>query len=98
MAIAMTIVETTFDLMRLLLHALTSRRSGSLQLSRADTVIVAHNLIRNGAVMEDAPADDNARAAQAFNASLAAHPRLESTIVPIMRKAIDGMSISIVKT
>ena len=29
MAIAMTIVETTFDLMRLLLHAFTSRQSGS---------------------------------------------------------------------
>jgi predicted O-methyltransferase YrrM len=70
----------------------------ALQLSRAGTVIVADNLIRNGAVMEDAPTDDNARAAKAFNARLAAHPRLESTILPIMRKAIDGMSISIVKS
>ena len=29
--------------------------------------------------------------------TLAAHPRLESTIVPLMRAHVDGMSISIVK-
>jgi predicted O-methyltransferase YrrM len=69
----------------------------ALQLSRAGTVIVADNLIRNGAVIDEAPADENARAAKAFNAKIAAHPRLESTILPIMRQSIDGMSISIVK-
>lgn len=70
----------------------------ALQLSRAGTVIVADNLIRNGAVIDEAPADENARAAKAFNAKIAAHPRLESTILPIMRQSIDGMSISIVKS
>lgn len=69
----------------------------SLQLSRSGTVVVADNLIRNGAVMNESPEDANARAARHFNAKLAAHPRLESTIVPIARKTIDGMSISIVK-
>lgn len=69
----------------------------ALKLSRPGTVILADNLIRNGAVMEPTPADDNARAARAFNAKLAAEPRLESIIVPVMRKTVDGMSISIVK-
>ena len=69
----------------------------ALQLSRPGTVILADNVIRNGAVMDDSPSDENARAARAFNAAVATHARLESIIVPIMRKTIDGMSISIVR-
>jgi predicted O-methyltransferase YrrM len=69
----------------------------ALQLSVSGTVIVADNVIREGAVMDASPADENARAARAFNATVAAHPRLESIIVPIVRTSIDGMSISIVK-
>jgi caffeoyl-CoA O-methyltransferase len=69
----------------------------ALQLSRPGTVILADNVIRNGAVMDDSPSDDNARAARAFNAAVATHPQLESIILPIMRKTIDGMSISVVK-
>jgi predicted O-methyltransferase YrrM len=68
-----------------------------LPLSRAGTLIVADNLIRDGAVLDEEPADDNARAARAFNAKLAAHPRLESIIVPVLGKKVDGMSISIVR-
>jgi len=68
-----------------------------MPLSRPGTVIVADNLIRDGAVMDAAPADDNAKGARAFNAAIAGHPRLESTILPIVRNTIDGMSISIVK-
>jgi hypothetical protein len=43
------------------------------------------------------PTDDNAGGARAFNAAVAAHPRLDSIIVPVVRRTIDGMSISIVK-
>ncbi|HWI17152.1 MAG TPA: O-methyltransferase [Vicinamibacterales bacterium] len=68
----------------------------ALQLSRPGTVILADNLIRNGAVLNETPVDENARAARAFNAKLAAHPRLESIIVPALGKSVDGMSISIV--
>ena len=68
----------------------------SLQLARPGTVIVADNLIRNGAVLNVKPDDESARAARAFNAAIAAHPRLESIVVPIMRQQIDGLSISIV--
>ena len=68
-----------------------------LPLSRPGTVIVADNLIRDGAVMAVTSADDNAKGARAFNAAIAAHPRLESIILPILRHTIDGMSISVVR-
>jgi len=68
-----------------------------VKLSRPGTVIIADNLIRDGAVLEEQPEEDNARAARAFNAKLAAESRLESIIIPVLGKRIDGMSISIVK-
>lgn len=68
-----------------------------LQLSRPGTVVIADNLIRDGAVLDEAAEDENARAARVFNAKLAAHPRLESIIIPILGKRVDGMSISIVR-
>ena len=68
----------------------------SLQLSRPGTVILADNLIRDGSVLDEMPAEDNARAARAFNAKLAADGRLESIIIPVLGKKVDGMSISIV--
>lgn len=69
----------------------------SLQLSRSGTVILADNLIRDGAVMDENPGDENARAARLFTAKLAADPRLESIIVPFVKARVDGMSISIVR-
>lgn len=69
----------------------------SLRLSRPGTVILADNLIRDGAVLDEAPTEDNARAARVFNAKLAADQRLESIIIPVLGKKVDGMSISIVK-
>jgi predicted O-methyltransferase YrrM len=68
-----------------------------IPLSRAGTVIVADNVIRDGLVMEATPPDANAKGARAFNAAVAAHPRLASVIVPIVRDTIDGISISVVK-
>lgn len=69
----------------------------SLELSRPGTVILADNLIRDGEVMDANAADESARAARAFNQKLAAHPRLESIIVPFVKTRVDGMSISIVR-
>lgn len=68
-----------------------------IPLSRSGTVIVADNVIRDGLVMEATPPDANAKGARAFNAAVAAHPRLESVIVPLVRGTIDGISISVVK-
>jgi predicted O-methyltransferase YrrM len=69
----------------------------ALSLSRPGTVIVADNIIRNGAVMEENPADANDRGARAYNAAAAAHPRLESIALPMFKEKIDGMAISRVK-
>lgn len=69
----------------------------SLQLSRPGTIILADNLIRDGGVMDAVPEEENARAARAFNAILAADQRLESIIIPVLGKKVDGMSISIVR-
>jgi caffeoyl-CoA O-methyltransferase len=69
----------------------------SLALARSGTVILADNLIRDGAVMDEQVEDENARAAREFNAKLAAHPRLESIIIPFVKARVDGMSISIVR-
>jgi predicted O-methyltransferase YrrM len=67
-----------------------------LRLSRPGTVILADNVIRDGRVL-DPPADDaNAVAARRFNAVVAAHPRLESLVLPVMRQYVDGLSMSIV--
>ena len=66
----------------------------ALRLSRPGTIILADNLLRHGAVLDAAPADENAAGARAYNALIAAHPRLESLVVPIIRSKIDGLSIS----
>lgn len=68
----------------------------SVALSRPGTVILADNLIRDGAVMDEHVEDENARAAREFNQKLSAHPRLESIILPFVKTRVDGMSISIV--
>jgi predicted O-methyltransferase YrrM len=70
----------------------------SMQLARPGTLILADNVIRHGGVMEAVPPDESARGAKAFNEALAAHPRLESIVLPIVRDVIDGVSISIVTT
>jgi predicted O-methyltransferase YrrM len=69
----------------------------ALQLARSGTVILADNLIRNGRVMDQQPRDESSRGVKAFNDALAANPRLESIILPIIRENLDGLSISIVK-
>jgi predicted O-methyltransferase YrrM len=68
----------------------------SLRLARPGALLLADNVIRHGRVLEPS-ADPRAEGARAFNARLAAHPRLESVILPIYRGDLDGLSISIVK-
>lgn len=69
----------------------------ALELCRPGSVILADNLLRNGRVLDNAPADADARGVKAFNEAIAAHPRLESLILPIFRGKLDGLSISRVK-
>jgi len=69
----------------------------ALELTQSGSLILADNVIRNGRVLDAFPADANARGAKAFNDMMAAHPRLESIILPIYRDKLDGLSISRVK-
>jgi predicted O-methyltransferase YrrM len=69
----------------------------ALQLSRPGTVILADNVIRGGRVMASDPPDSFDRGARAYNFAIANHPRLESLVLPIVRRRIDGLAISIVK-
>jgi predicted O-methyltransferase YrrM len=69
----------------------------ALQLSRPGTVILADNVIRGGRVMASEPPDPFDRGARAYNFAIANHPRLESLVLPIIRRRIDGLAISIVK-
>lgn len=69
----------------------------SIELSHPGTVILADNVIRSGHALADDPPDAPSRGVKAFNEAMAAHPRLDSLIVPIIRERLDGLSISIVK-
>lgn len=69
----------------------------SLQLAHYGSIILADNLIRNGRALEKTPPDENARGAKAYNEAIAANPKLDSIILPIIRSNLDGISISIVK-
>lgn len=69
----------------------------AMQLTHPGTIILADNLIRNGRVLNAQSTDASARGARAYNAAIAAHPRLESIVLPIIRENLDGLSISIVR-
>jgi len=69
----------------------------ALELTRPGSLILADNVIRNGRALEASPSDANARGVKAFNEAMAAHPRLESIILPIYRDKLDGLAISRVK-
>ena len=64
----------------------------AIRLSRPGSVILADNTIRSGAVLD--PKDDLARATSEFNEGLARDPRLEATILPVLRPRIDGVAIA----
>jgi predicted O-methyltransferase YrrM len=69
----------------------------SLELSRPGTIILADNVIRHGLVLDENPPDAADRGARAYNEAIARHPRLESLVLPIVRRRVDGLAISIVR-
>jgi caffeoyl-CoA O-methyltransferase len=69
----------------------------SLRLTRPGSVILADNVIRRGLVLDPDSADTRARAAREYNQAIAAHPGLESLVLPIIREHLDGLAISIVR-
>ena len=68
-----------------------------LRLVRPGSVILADNVIRNGAVARSDQTDPMVVAMQEFNRKLAAHPRLEAILLPLMRNHLDGLAIARVK-
>jgi caffeoyl-CoA O-methyltransferase len=70
----------------------------ALRLSRPGTLIVADNVIRDGQVLNDNPADERVIGAQRFNNMLGASTAVTATIVQMVGvKEYDGMAIAVVK-
>ena len=70
----------------------------ALRLSRPGTLIIADNVIRDGQVLDAAPADDRVVGAQRFNNVLGASNAVTATIVQMVGvKEYDGMALAVVK-
>ena len=69
----------------------------SLKLSRKGTVIIADNVVRDGAVTDPASTDTMVRGIQRFNQALAAEKRISATeIQTVGSKGYDGLAIATV--
>jgi predicted O-methyltransferase YrrM len=69
----------------------------SLKLSRAGTVIIADNVVRDGKVIDPATTDPQVRGVQRFLELAAQEPRLSTTAIPTVgARGYDGFSISVV--
>jgi caffeoyl-CoA O-methyltransferase len=64
----------------------------ALRLSRPGSLILAHNAIRGGSVLD--PEDESVRATRDFNEALAENPRLSALILPLIRERVDGLAIA----
>lgn len=69
----------------------------SLRLSRTGTVIVVDNVVREGAVIEEASEDAAVRGVRRLNEMLAAEPRVSATILQTVgTKGYDGFAVVLV--
>jgi predicted O-methyltransferase YrrM len=69
----------------------------SMKLSRRGTVIVADNVVRNGAVTDPSSSDEMVQGIRRFNRALAAEKRLSATeIQTVGSKGYDGLAIATV--
>jgi predicted O-methyltransferase YrrM len=69
----------------------------AVRLTRPGGLILADNVIRDGAVAQEGQTDPIVRATQQFNRQLAGHPALDTILVPLMRRKLDGLAIARVK-
>ena len=70
----------------------------AVRLTRPGGLIVADNVVREGAVMNPSSVDANAIGAAAFNQALAGHPRLEAIVLQqVGIKGHDGLAVARVK-
>ncbi|MBD2169050.1 O-methyltransferase [Calothrix membranacea FACHB-236] len=69
----------------------------ALKLSRRGTLIIADNVVRNGAVIDAASEDPNVQGIRRFNELLAAESRVSATeIQTVGSKGYDGFAIAVV--
>jgi predicted O-methyltransferase YrrM len=69
----------------------------ALKLSRPGTMIIADNVVRNGAVMDAASADANVQGVRRFNDLVAAESRVSATgIQTVGSKGYDGFAVLLV--
>jgi predicted O-methyltransferase YrrM len=69
----------------------------ALKLSRAGTVIVADNVVRDGKVVQPDIDDSNVQGIRRFTARLAAEPRLSATVFQTVGvKGYDGLALAVV--
>jgi predicted O-methyltransferase YrrM len=69
----------------------------SLELSHAGTVIVADNVVRDGAVIDASSTDRNVQGVRRFNELVAAEPRVSATAIQTVGvKGYDGFAILLV--
>lgn len=70
----------------------------SLRLTRPGSLIIADNVVREGKVLSPGAEDASAIGARAFNAALAAEPRVEAIVVQqVGAKGHDGMAMALVR-
>lgn len=69
----------------------------AVKLSRAGTLIIADNVVRRGAVVNDDNTDANVQGVRRFNELVAAHPRLSATAIQTVgSKGYDGFVMALV--
>jgi len=69
----------------------------AVRLSHPGTVIVVDNVVRQGSVVQDDPADANAQGIRAFAELVAHDPRLRGTAIQTVgRKGYDGFAVVVV--
>jgi predicted O-methyltransferase YrrM len=69
----------------------------ALRLSRRGSLIIADNIVRDGAVIDPAHEDPRVQGARHFNALLAAEPRVRATVIQTVgSKGYDGFAIALV--
>jgi predicted O-methyltransferase YrrM len=69
----------------------------ALRLSRRGSLIIADNVVRNGAVVDPSSPDPRVQAVRRFNEQLAAEPRVSATAIQTVgSKGYDGFAVALV--
>jgi len=69
----------------------------ALKLTHSGSLILADNVVRDGTVAQAEKGDEAVEAIKLFNRKLAEDPRLEATLLPLLRDSLDGLALARVK-